>query len=91
MIRPSRKNRRQVEAIILADEMNANLLIMDDNAAKKTAKYLGYNVTGILGVLVKSKEKGYIELVSPLKSADRGGLVCGWENTGYGFKDSRGE
>lgn len=62
----SRLHAGEVEAIILAEEMNANLLIMDDNAAKKTAKYLGYNVTGTLGVLVRSKERGFIDQVSPL-------------------------
>ena len=33
---------------------------MDDNAAKKTAKYLGHNVTGSLGILVKAKKSGLI-------------------------------
>lgn len=34
---------------------NADLVIIDDNAAKKTAKYLGLTVTGTLGVLIKAK------------------------------------
>ena len=32
--------------MILAGERDAKLLIIDDNAAKKTAKYLGFPVTG---------------------------------------------
>ena len=36
----------EVEVMILAKEKNADLLIMDDNAAKKTAKYMGFKVTG---------------------------------------------
>lgn len=59
----SRLHAGEVEAIILAEEENANLLIMDDNAAKKTAKYLGFQVTGTLGVIVKAKQNGYIENV----------------------------
>lgn len=59
----SRLHAGEVEAIILAEEESADLLIMDDNAAKKTAKYLGFRVTGSLGVLVKAKQSGYIENV----------------------------
>ena len=33
---------------------------MDDNAAKKNSKYLGHNVTGSLGILVKAKKSGLI-------------------------------
>ncbi len=55
----SRLHAGEVEAIILAEEENADLLLMDDNAAKKTAKYLGFQVTGSLGVLVKAKQNGY--------------------------------
>ena len=56
----------EVEAIILAEESKADLIIIDDNAAKKTAKYLGYNVTGTLGVLLKAKAEAYVEKVEPL-------------------------
>ena len=43
-----------------------SLVILDDNAAKKTAKYLGLSVTGTLGVLVKAKRQGIIKEVRPL-------------------------
>ncbi len=56
----------EVEAIILADENAADLVIMDDNAAKKTAKFLGFRVTGTLGVIIKAKEAGLIDSVAPL-------------------------
>ena len=51
--------------MILAREQNADLVIMDDNAAKKTAKFLGLNVTGTLGILLKAKMEGYLEMVEP--------------------------
>ena len=54
--------------MILAQEQEADQEILDDNAAKKTAKYLGLNVTGTLGVLVKAKRRGIIEEVRPLLS-----------------------
>ncbi len=42
---------------------------MDDNAAKKTAKFLGMTVTGTLGVLIKAKREGYIEAIKPAMEA----------------------
>ena len=62
----ARLHEGEVEVILLAQELNADLLIMDDNAAKKTAKYLGLTVTGTMGVLLKAKEKGLISEVKPL-------------------------
>ena len=51
----------EVEVMILAQEQKADLVIIDDNAAKKTAKYLGLTVTGTLGVLIKAKRQGIID------------------------------
>ena len=47
----------EVEVMILAqEEPKADLVILDDNSAKKTAKFLELSVTGTLGVLVKAKQ-----------------------------------
>lgn len=59
----------EVEVILLADEINADLILMDDNAAKKTAKFLGMNVTGTLGVLLRAKREGLIPEVKPMVDA----------------------
>lgn len=40
--------------------------LIDDNAAKKTAKYLRLTVTGTLGGLLKAKHQGLIDKISPL-------------------------
>ena len=56
----------EVEVMILAREQKADLVIMDDNAAKKTAKFLGLHVTGTLGILLKAKREGYLEKVEPI-------------------------
>lgn len=61
----------EVEVMILAQEQEADLVVLDDNAAKKTAKYLGLRVTGTLGILVKAKRQGIIEEVRPLLSEMR--------------------
>lgn len=55
----------EVEVMILAQEAPvADLVIIDDNAAKKTAKFLGLRVTGTLGVLIRAKRMGYINSVA---------------------------
>lgn len=52
----------EVEVMILAQqEPEADLVIIDDNAAKKTAKYLGLNVTGTIGVLLRAKKEKIID------------------------------
>ena len=56
----------EVEVMILAQEISADLLIIDDNAAKKTAKFLGLTVTGTLGVLLKAKSQGIISSVKSI-------------------------
>ena len=56
----------EVEVMILGKEEDATLLIVDDKNAKKHAKYLGFNVTGTLGVLLKAKREGHIEAIKPL-------------------------
>lgn len=60
-----------IEVMILAQEQGADLVSLDDNAAKKTAKYLGLTVTGTLGVLLKAKRQGIISEIRPLLSKVR--------------------
>ena len=56
----------EVEVMILATEQEADLVVMDDANAKKHAMYLGLNVIGTLGILVKCKEQGFLNEVKPL-------------------------
>ena len=56
----------EVEAMILAQERKAELLIMDDALAKKHAEYLGIHVTGTLGVLIKARRIGLVDALRPL-------------------------
>ncbi|MCD8131460.1 MAG: DUF3368 domain-containing protein [Lachnospiraceae bacterium] len=58
----------EVEVMILAQEQKADLVIIDDNAAKKTAKYLELTVTGTLGVLLKAKKEGLVQEIRPILS-----------------------
>ncbi len=56
----------ELEAITLYKELNSDVLLIDDNRAKKYAMLNDVKVIGSLGVLIKAKEKGYIEEVKPL-------------------------
>ncbi len=56
----------EVEVMILSKEIAADVVIIDDATAKKHARYLNLPVTGTLGVLIKSKQAGYIDEVKPL-------------------------
>jgi predicted nucleic acid-binding protein len=56
----------EVEVMILAQEVNADLVIIDDANAKKHAKYLKLPVTGTLGVLIKAKQSGYVDKLKPM-------------------------
>lgn len=56
----------EAEVIILAKEQNADLVIMDEIMGRRYAKQFEFNLTGTLGILLKSKEKGLINSVEKL-------------------------
>jgi uncharacterized protein len=53
------------ETIALAMEMNADLVLMDEQAGRRLATERTLNVIGVLGVLMQAKQKRLIELVLP--------------------------
>jgi uncharacterized protein len=53
-------------AIVLAIELNADLLIVDDAAARQAAAQLHIPHTGIAGVLVRAKQRGFLSAVKPV-------------------------
>jgi len=55
----------EAEAIVLALEVNAELLLMDERLGRDTARYLGLRPVGLLGVLRVAKYKGFIAAVKP--------------------------
>lgn len=54
------------EAIALAKEIKADLIILDDEKAREMAISEGLRITGLLAFLVQAKEKGIIKRVKPL-------------------------
>lgn len=50
------------EAILLAERLNADLIILDEQAARAVAKQRGLHVTGTLGVLNEAGAHGLIDI-----------------------------
>ena len=74
----------EVEVMILAQEIKADLVIIDDNAARKTASYLGLPLTGTVGILLRAKEKGLIPKVMPLvEGMEQSGIYYGSQLKGW--------
>lgn len=56
----------EAEVLVLAEELEADLVIIDEYLGRKYAEILGLKLTGTLGILVKAKEQGKIKTVKPL-------------------------
>lgn len=56
----------ETEAIILAQQLNAELLLMDESKGRKLAKELHIKSLGLIGVLLKAKKNSLITEVKPL-------------------------
>lgn len=56
----------EAEVIILAEELKAGAIIMDDKLGRRIAKLRGIKVTGTLRILVAAKGKGLITEIKPL-------------------------
>jgi predicted nucleic acid-binding protein len=54
------------ESIILAEELNADFLLVDERKATKIANERGLTTIGILGVILLAKQKNYIASVKLL-------------------------
>lgn len=48
------------EAIILADEMNSDVLLMDERRGRQVAKKLGIRITGTIGILTQAFDEGML-------------------------------
>ena len=55
----------EAEVLILAKEINADLVILDEIMGRRYAKQFEINLTGTIGILLKAKENG---LVSSIKT-----------------------
>jgi len=56
----------EAEAIALAIDLKADWMLLDEREGRKVAKSLGLNVTGILGILLRTKQLGELESLQPV-------------------------
>jgi predicted nucleic acid-binding protein len=59
-------DRGEAEAIALAVELRAALVLMDERKGRRVALHLGIMPVGLLGILIEAKNKQLIEAVRPL-------------------------
>jgi uncharacterized protein len=59
-------DRGESEALALAIELRADLVLIVELAGRSVAKREGLEVIGVLGVLLEAKHRGIIESISPM-------------------------
>jgi predicted nucleic acid-binding protein len=59
----------EAEAIALAVELQAELILIDERRARAVATRLGLNVVGVLGVLVEAKHRALVPHLKPILDA----------------------
>lgn len=55
----------EAEVVVLAKEKRADLVLLDEKRARKAARRAGFNVMGVLGLLVTAKRRKLIPWVEP--------------------------
>jgi uncharacterized protein len=58
-------HRGEAEAIALAADLKADLILIDEQEGRGLAEQAGLTVTGTLGVLLRAKRSGHISAVKP--------------------------
>jgi uncharacterized protein len=56
----------EAEAIVLAIERQADLLLVDERRGRRSAAAAGLAVTGLLGVIAGAKKAGLIDVAKPV-------------------------
>lgn len=57
---PPKIHAGEKEAMLLALELKADWLLIDEHEGRKIAKNLEINIIGLLGILIKAKQENYI-------------------------------
>lgn len=71
----------EADAIVLALQMKAGRVLLDEREGRRIAKSLGLNVTGVLGVLLRARREGKLSSLQKAMEAlrERAGFRIGME------------
>jgi uncharacterized protein len=64
----------EAEALALAEELHADVVLMDELAGREVARQCGFTVLGTLGILLRAKQQGLCPAVAPLLDRLQGEL-----------------
>lgn len=56
----------EAEALVLADELNADWILLDETKARLAAEFLGLHFIGTVGLLLLAKRMGKLAAIHPL-------------------------
>jgi predicted nucleic acid-binding protein len=56
----------EAEGIALASEVGADLIVVDEAPARKSARAAGLRVTGTLGILIRARSEGHLGELRPV-------------------------
>ncbi|MGB0563662.1 MAG: DUF3368 domain-containing protein, partial [Spirulinaceae cyanobacterium] len=56
----------EASAIVLATEIKASRLLIDERLGRRVASQYGLKIRGILGILIHAKEQGLLAAVKPV-------------------------
>jgi len=56
----------EAEALALAEELHADVVLVDELAGREVARQCGFTVLGTLGILLRAKQQGLCPAVAPL-------------------------
>jgi predicted nucleic acid-binding protein len=56
----------EAEVLVLAKELNADLILLDEEKVRKSAVIAGFEIMGLLGLFILAKNLGLIHEVRPL-------------------------
>ncbi len=61
----------EAEAIALAMEMDADLLLIDERIGRESAQHLGVTYMGLIGILIQARQRGLLSHLRPVIDALR--------------------
>jgi predicted nucleic acid-binding protein len=64
---PSELGQGECEAIALAEELGADVLLVDDEAARLEARHRNLTIQGTLGILDLAAEHGYVKMTEAVE------------------------